>query len=107
MTERKSDPPRSTPRPRASGSGRHPQRLLPEEYEIKVRWEKARRVLEVSPTGVKFQFDNSLKVGIMYPITLTAPGVSLATTLEVTRCQLTVADGRFFLVEGRFFPYVE
>lgn len=108
MTDRKSDPPRPAPKaPRSSGTGRPHHRLSPEEYEIKIRWEKARRVIDVTPTGVKFEFDGSLKVGLMYPITLTAPGVSLNSTLEVTRCQLTVASGRFFLVEGRFFPYVE
>ena len=56
--------------------------------------------------SVKFEFDTALTVGTMYPITVDAPGVSLATTLEVTRCQLTVANGRFFLIEGRFYPYV-
>jgi hypothetical protein len=107
MTQRNSDPPSGVPKtPRSSGTGRHAQRLSPEEYEIKIRWQKARSVLDVTPTGVKFQFDNALKVGLTYPITVTAPGVSLSTTLEVTRCQLTVAEGRYFLVEGRFFPYV-
>ena len=101
MTDRKTDPPRPSP-PRSTGVAHH--RLSPDEYEIKIRWEKARRVLEVTSTGVKFEFDSGLKVGVMYPITLTAPGVSIATTLEVSRCQLVVASGRFFLVEGRFFP---
>ena len=101
MTDRKTDPPRPSP-PRATGVAHH--RLSPDEYEIKIRWEKARRVLEVTSTGVKFEFDSGLKVGVMYPSTLTAPGVSIATTLEVSRCQLVVASGRFFLVEGRFFP---
>jgi hypothetical protein len=107
MTEKKTDPPRSgPPRPRGVGSGRS-QRLAAEDYEIKVRWEKARRVIEVTTTGVKFEFDNSLKVGLTYPITVAAPGMSISTTLEVTRCQLTVASGRFFLIEGRFYPPVE
>ncbi len=104
MTDRKTDPPRPSP-PRATGVAHH--RLSPDEYEIKIRWEKARRVLEVTSIGVKFEFDSGLKVGVMYPITLTAPGVSLTTTLEVTRCQLVVASGRFFLVEGRFYPQME
>ncbi|MDQ2870103.1 MAG: hypothetical protein M3S32_05130 [Acidobacteriota bacterium] len=104
MTERKTDPPRPAP-PRTPGTGHH--RLSPDEYEIKIRWEKARRVIEVTSIGVKFEFNSGLKVGVMYPITLNAPGVSVSTTLEVSRCQLVVASGRFFLVEGRFFPYVE
>ena len=107
MTERKTDPPRQTPKPpRPSGSARSPQKLSPDQYEIKIRWQKASRVLDVTPTGVKFEFETSLKVGVMYPVTLTAPGVSFSTTVEVTRCQLTAASGHFFLVEGRFFPYV-
>ncbi len=104
MTDRKTDPPRAgTPR---SGPGRAP-RTAPEDYEIKVRWEKARRVLDVTSSGVKFEFDNSLKVGLTYPITVTGPGVSISTTLQVTRCQLTVANARFFLIEGRFYPPTE
>ncbi|MEO8189739.1 MAG: hypothetical protein ABI682_05315 [Acidobacteriota bacterium] len=103
MTDRKTDPPR--PSPPRTGVAHH--RLSPDEYEIKIRWEKARRVIEVTSIGVKFEFDSGLKVGVMYPITLTAPGVSLTTTLEVTRCQLVVASGRFFLVEGRFYPQME
>jgi len=107
MTDRKSDPPRTTPKPpRPSGTARSPQKLSADQYEIKIRWQKARQVMEVSPTGVKFEFETALKVGVMYPVSLTAPGVSLATTLEVTRCQLTTPSGHFFLVEGRFFPYV-
>jgi hypothetical protein len=104
VTERKTDPPTGT---RSSGSPRPPHRVPADQYEIRIRWEKARKVLEVTSGGVKFEFENSLKVGLTYPITLTAPGVSLTSTLEVTRCQLTVASGRFFLIEGRFFPYVE
>lgn len=104
MTDRKTDPPRSPSRP--AGSGRA-HRTSPEDYEIKVRWEKARRVIEVTSVGVKFEFDNVLKVGLTYPITVTAPGVSISTTLQVTRCQLTVASGRFFLIEGQFYPPAE
>ncbi len=107
MTDRKSDPPRPPSKaPRPSGSVRHPQKLSADQYEIKIRWERARKVLDVTPTGVRFEFESSLKVGAMYPITLTAPGVSLSTTLEVMRCQLTAAAGHFFLVDGRFFPYI-
>jgi len=107
MTERKSDPPRTTPKaPRPSGTVRSPQKLSADQYEIKIRWQKASRVLDVSPTGVRFEFETALKVGVMYPVSLTAPGVSLTTTLEVTRCQLTTTSGHYFLVEGRFFPYV-
>jgi hypothetical protein len=108
MTERKTDPPRAgTPPPPPSPTGGRAPRLGPDDYEIKIRWERARRVLEVSSSGVRFEFDNALKVGVMYPISLTAPGVSISTTLEVTRCQLTVASNRFFLIDGRFYPYVE
>jgi hypothetical protein len=48
-------------------------------------------------------------VGTRYPVSLKAPGVSFSTTIEVTRCQLTVdsATGRFFRVTGKFYPYVE
>ena len=106
MAERKTDPP--------SGKGpletpKTARKLKPEQYELKIRWEKARQVLDVSPTGVRFDFDTALKVGTKYPISLTAPGVSFSTTLEVSRCQLTVEppSGRFFRVTGRFFPYVE
>lgn len=84
------------------------RRLKPDQYELKIRWDKARQVLEVSSTGVQFDFDGPLKVGTKYPISLDAPGVSFSTTLEVTRCQLTVDPaGRFFRVSGKFFPYVE
>ena len=72
-----------------------------------MRWDRARKVLDVTTTGVKFEFDQPLKVGNMYPVTVTAPGVSITTTLEVTRCQLTVANDRFFLFECRFYPYVD
>src|SRR5207245_6179370 len=77
MAERKTDPP-----------GKTTKKLKPEQYELKIRWEKARQVLEVSPTGVRFDFDTPLKVGTRYPISLTAPGVSLSTTPEVSGCQL-------------------
>jgi len=76
---------------------------------MKVRWEKARRVVAVSPTGVKFDFNIALKVGTKYPVSLSAPGVSFSSTLEVTRCQVTVEPGgvRYFRIDGRFFPYLE
>src|ERR1700682_2319256 len=107
MPERKTDPP--------AGKSSHLEdvrsnrRLKADQYELKIRWEKARQVLEVSPTGVRFDFDAPLKAGTQYPISLTAPGVSFSTTLEVSRCQLTVEppSGRFFRVTGRFFPYAE
>jgi hypothetical protein len=109
MTDRKTPPPSAgaPTAPRGSRSGRTHQKLSPDQYELKIRWQRARRVLRVTAGGVKFEFDTALTVGTMYPITMDAPGVSLATTLEVTRCQLTVANGRFFLIEGRFYPYVE
>jgi hypothetical protein len=107
MAERKTDPPagKSTPLEESRPS----RRLKPDQYELKIRWEKARQVLDVSPTGVRFDFDAPLKVGTRYPVSLKAPGVAFSTTLEVTRCQLTVdsATGRFFRVTGKFFPYVE
>ncbi len=107
MAERKTDPPAG----KASSleEPRPGRRLKADQYELKIRWEKARQVLDVSPTGVRFDFDTPLKVGTKYPISLTAPGVSFSTTLEVSRCQLTVEppSGRFFRVIGRFFPYVE
>ena len=94
---------------RPSDSGKPAKRLKPEQYELKVRWETARQVLEVTPTGVRFDFNTPLKVGTRYPISLKAPGVCFSTTREVSRCQLTVdsATGRFFRVTGKFFPYVE
>ncbi len=108
MANRHPDPPGPGPdRPRRE-SGRV-SRLSPEQYELKIRWERARRVIEVSGSGVTFDFDTSLKVGVRYPITLTAPGVSISSTLEVVRCRLIVdpSAGRFFRVEGKFFPYVD
>jgi hypothetical protein len=111
MPGRHSDPPApSGDRPkRSTDTGRFKKRLSPGQYELKIRWDKARQVLDVSATGVQFDFDSPLKVGMKYPVTLTAPGVSLASTIEVTRCQLTVLpeSGRFFRVTGKFFPYVE
>ncbi len=103
---RQSDPPSADRPKRPTGSKK---RLNPEQYELKIRWDKARQVLDVTPTGVQFDFDNPLKVGMKYPVTLTAPGVSLSSTIEVTRCQLTVLSdsGRFFRVSARFYPYVE
>jgi hypothetical protein len=112
MAERKTDPPGTdvgSGRRATDTTGRAFRRLRPEQYELKIRWEKARQVLEVTPTGVRFDFESPLKVGTRYPISLNAPGVSFSTTLEVSRCQLTVdpATGRFFRVTGKFFPYVE
>jgi hypothetical protein len=108
MAERKTDPPASS-KSSPLETSRSARKLKPEQYELKIRWEKARQVLDVSPTGVRFDFDTPLKVGTKYPISLTAPGVSFSTTLEVSRCQLTVEppSGRFFRVTGRFFPYME
>jgi hypothetical protein len=110
VAEKKTDPPASGDRPRRStDSSRSAARLKPEQYELKVRWEKAHRVLQVSPTGVKFDFGTALQVGAKYPVTLNAPGVSFSSTLEVTRCQVTSdkGAGRSFRIDGRFFPYVE
>jgi hypothetical protein len=107
VPDRKTPPP---DRPRkGTDSGRTATKLKPEQYELKVRWETARGVVQVSPIGVKFDFDTALKVGTKYPVSLTAPGVSFSSTLEVTRCQVTVLPGvgRFFRIDGRFFPYVE
>src|SRR6476619_6118325 len=106
MAERKTDPPAKTTQVADSRAHR---KLKAEQYELKIRWEKARQVLEVSSTGVRFDFDAPLKVGTKYPVSLTAPGVSFSTTLEVSRCQLTVESpaGRFFRVTGRFFPYAD
>jgi hypothetical protein len=110
MAPRQSDPPPpSADKPKRPTDARLKKRPNPSQYELKIRWDKARQVLDVTPTGVQFDFDSPLKVGMKYPVTLNAPGVSLSSTVEVTRCQLTVlADsGRFFRVTGRFFPYVE
>lgn len=107
MVDRKTDPPGSGGSRSTRDSSRVP-RLQPDQYEIKIRWDRARRVTDVTTSGVKFDFDSALKVGTRYPITVTAPGVSISSTLEVTRCQLTVDPaGRHFHVEGRFYPYVE
>jgi hypothetical protein len=111
MTARQSDPPppADKDKPRRQTDSRSKKRLTPDQYELKIRWDKARQVLEVTPTGLQFDFDSPLKVGTKYPVTLTAPGVSLSSTIEVTRCQMTVEaeSGRFFRVTGRFYPYVE
>ncbi|HYR46901.1 MAG TPA: hypothetical protein VER78_07830 [Thermoanaerobaculia bacterium] len=110
MADRTSDPPgRGTERPRKGTDPARAGRIKPEQFEIKVRWEKGRRVRKVSPTGVQFDFDSALKVGVRYPISLNAPGVSFSSTLEVTRCQVILEPGgkRYFSIEGRFFPYVE
>lgn len=108
MPDRDTPGEKSRPR-RGSDEGRGSRRLRADQYELKIRWETARQVLEVSGTGVQFEFGKPLKVGARYPIALTAPGVSISTTLEVTRCQLTVdaETGRHFRVSGKFFPYVE
>jgi hypothetical protein len=110
MSPRPSDPPPpSGDKTKRPTDARLKKRPTASQYELKIRWDKARQVLEVTPTGVQFDFDSPLKVGMKYPVTLTAPGVSLSSTVEVTRCQLTVLpdSGRFFRVTGRFFPYVE
>jgi hypothetical protein len=119
MADRKTTPPVAGDRPsrpsdgdrpsRGSDSGKQPRRPKAEQYELKVRWETARQVLEVTPTGVRFDFTSPLKVGTRYPVSLKAPGVAFSTTLEVSRCQLTVdpTSGRFFRVTAKFFPYVE
>ena len=112
MADRKTEPPVAGERPsRGSGSdsGKQPKRPKAEQYELKVRWETARQVLEVTPTGVRFDFNSPLKVATRYPVSLSAPGVAFSTTVEVTRCQLTVdpTSGRFFRVTAKFFPYVE
>jgi hypothetical protein len=110
VADRKTPPGKTGDRPRrTTDSGRSGAKLKPEQYELKVRWEKARRVVQVSPTGVAFDFDTALAVGTKYPVNLSAPGVSFASTVEVTRCQVTVQPGvgRFFRIDGRFFPYVE
>lgn len=107
MPDRTTDPPSEGERgKRATGGAR---KLKADQYELKIRWERARRVIEVLSTGVQFEYDQPLKVGSRYPISLTAPGIAFSTTLEVTRCQLTVdaETGRHFRVSGKFFPYVE
>lgn len=106
MVERKTDPPDSK-RPTDPARGRG--RLRAEQYELKIRWERARQVTEVTSSGVSFDFDSALKVGTRYPVTLTAPGVSLSSTIEVSRCQLALESGgaKFFRILARFYPYVE
>jgi hypothetical protein len=106
MVDRKTDPPGSK---RPTDPGRSKARLRAEQYELKIRWERARQVTEVTSSGVQFDFDSSLKVGAKYPVTLTAPGVSITSTIEVTRCQLALEPGgnKFFRLGARFYPYVE
>ena len=103
-------PPRSSDpdKPKRPTDSRR-KRPTPDQYELKIRWDRARQVVDVSATGVQFDFDSPLKVGMKYPVTLTAPGVSLSSTIEVTRCQLTVPaeGGRYFRVFAKFYPYVE
>ena len=106
MVERKNDPPTSK-RPTDASRGRG--RLKAEQYELKIRWERARHVTEVTSAGVQFDFDKALKVGAKYSVTLTAPGVSNSGTIEVTRCQLAIEQrgDKYFRIAGRFYPYVE
>lgn len=108
MVERKTDPP-SNGSKRGTDSGRGRGRTRAEQYELKIRWERARQVTEVTSSGVQFDFDSALKVGTRYNVTLTAPGVSIAPTIEVTRCQLALESGgnKYFRIAARFFPYVE
>ena len=99
---------RNTPPPDIDKRGGS-RRLRADQYELKIRWDRARQVVEVSSSGVTFDFDTPLKVGSKFPVSLTAPGVSISTTIEVSHCRLTVdpETGRYFRVTGRFFPYVE
>ncbi|MGH9365856.1 MAG: hypothetical protein ACRD1B_11435 [Thermoanaerobaculia bacterium] len=103
MVERKTDPPSTGPKgPTDPGRGR----ARAEEYELKIRWERARRVTEVTSSGVQFDFDSPLKVGTRYNVTLTAPGVSIAPTIKVVSCQLALEPGgeKYFRIAARFFP---
>jgi hypothetical protein len=104
MAEKRNTPPTETEKPR-SGS----RRLRADQYELKIRWDRARQVVEVSSSSVTFDFDQPLKVGARFPVSLTAPGVAISTTIEVTHCRLTVdpETGRYFRVTARFYPYVE
>jgi hypothetical protein len=104
MAEKRNTPPTDTEKAKAGS-----RRLRPDQYELKIRWDRARQVVEVSSSGVAFDFDTPLKVGSRYPVSLSAPGVAISTTVEVTHCRLTVdpETGRFFRVSGRFYPYVE
>ena len=52
MVDRHTDPPAPDRPSRGSDSGKSQKWLKPEQYELKVRWETARQVLEVTPTGV-------------------------------------------------------
>jgi hypothetical protein len=106
MVERKTDPPTLK---RLTDTGRGRARLKAEQYELKIRWERVRQVTEVTSGGVQFDFDKALKVGVKYPVTLKAPGVSISATIEVTRCQLAMESegNKFFRIAGRFYPYDE
>lgn len=108
MAERKTDPPSSSPK-KGTDPGRGRGRMRAEQYELKIRWERARQVTEVTSSGVQFDFDSALKVGTHYNVTLTAPGVAIAPTIEVTRCQLALESGgnKYFRIAARFFPYVD
>ena len=108
MVERKTDPGGGGKRPSDPGRGR-PPRLKAEQYELKIRWERARQVTEVTSSGVQFDFESPLKVGTRYPVSLSAPGVSISSTIEVVRCQLALESGgaKYFRIAARFFPYVE
>ena len=64
MAGRTSDPEKPK---RPTGTRKRP---TPDQYELKIRWDKARGVIDVTPTGVQFDFDSPLKVGTKYPVTL-------------------------------------
>jgi len=88
MAERRTDPPAKSPQE----DSRPSRKLKPEQYELKIRWEKARQVLDVSPTGVRFDFDAPLKVGTKYPISLTAPGeIILTAEFKISLLRAVVA----------------
>jgi hypothetical protein len=109
MVNRKTDPPGGGKRPSDPGGRSRAPRLKAEQYELKIRWERARQVTEVTTSGVQFDFDSPLKVGTRYPVTLTAPGVSITSTIEVNKCQLALETegGKYFRIAARFYPYVE
>lgn len=102
--KRNTPPPPDVDKPRTAS-----RRLRADQYELKIRWDRARQVVDVSSSSVTFDFDTPLKVGSRFPISLTAPGVAISTTIEVSHCRLTVdpESGRYFRVTGRFYPYVE
>jgi len=85
------EPPRPPEPPRKASVGR---RLAADQYELKIRWERARKVYEVSPQGVSFEFDNPLKVGLRYPISLSAPGGSFRTSSDKAGKRKTVNGKR-------------